>query len=136
MPETHTSRVHRTWFEKLRLWRRAYETKIIDQHYVVTGRGPTSGASQKIAERLWVAENPPKNTNQVEDPSSGASRERSTSRIGALSTAAFQLLVGLSWFAGIRVEKKRETLRHPATLSHLRHLKPLSGFVDPSFHPE
>ena len=56
MLDTQTSRVHRTWFEKFRLWRRAYETKIVNEDREVRGRGPTPEASQKNAERCWVAE--------------------------------------------------------------------------------
>jgi hypothetical protein len=56
MTEVQTSRVHRTWLEKLMLWQRAYQTKIIDGHHEVVGRGATAEASQAAAERLWVAE--------------------------------------------------------------------------------
>jgi hypothetical protein len=54
--ELKTSRVHRTWLDKLLLWQRAYETKIFDGHREVVGRGPTPEASQKAAERRWVSE--------------------------------------------------------------------------------
>jgi FkbM family methyltransferase len=51
MIDFQTSRVHRTWFEKLLLWQCAYETKIFDQSHEVSGRGPTREASVKDAER-------------------------------------------------------------------------------------
>src|SRR6187401_3400961 len=58
MIDFQTSRVHRTWLERLLLWRRAYETKIFDENHEVRGRGPTPKASQKNAERYWLAEIP------------------------------------------------------------------------------
>jgi hypothetical protein len=64
--ELQTSRVHRTWLDKLLLWQRAYETKIFDGHREVVGRGPTPEASHKAAERRWVSELPTK------DKSAGA----------------------------------------------------------------
>ena len=60
MTEIQTSRVHRTWFDKLLLRQRAYQTKIFDEHREVLGRGPTPEASQEAAERRWVAELPTK----------------------------------------------------------------------------
>ena len=39
--EMRTTRVRRTWFDKLLLWQRAYETRILDGHHDVVGRGPT-----------------------------------------------------------------------------------------------
>jgi hypothetical protein len=56
MVEFQTSRVHRTWFEKLCLWRGAYETKIFDENHQVRGRGATPKASRGDAERRWIAE--------------------------------------------------------------------------------
>ena len=56
MAEIKTSRVRRTWLEKLLLWQRAYHTKIFDEHREVFGRGPTPEASQEAAERRWVAQ--------------------------------------------------------------------------------
>jgi hypothetical protein len=56
MADMQTSRVHRTWPEKLLLWRRAYQTKIFDERREIFGRGPTPEASQEDAERRWVAE--------------------------------------------------------------------------------
>jgi hypothetical protein len=49
---TKTQRVPRTWLDRFKLWRRAYETKIFDQHREATGRGPTPEASQQAAEWL------------------------------------------------------------------------------------
>ena len=56
MAEIQTSRVHRTWLDKLFLWRRAYQTEIFDERREVFGRGPTPEASQGDAERRWVVE--------------------------------------------------------------------------------
>jgi hypothetical protein len=53
--ETKTSRIHRTWFDKLSLWKRAYETQISDGRHEAIGRGPTAEASQTAAGRNWVA---------------------------------------------------------------------------------
>ena len=58
MTEIQISRVHRTWLDKLRLWPRAYQTKIFDGRREVFGRGPTPEAAQDAAERLWVTELP------------------------------------------------------------------------------
>jgi hypothetical protein len=58
MTQVRTSRVRRTWLDKLLLWQRAYETRIFDEHREVSGRGPTPEASQDAAERRWVAELP------------------------------------------------------------------------------
>jgi hypothetical protein len=52
----NTSRVHRTWSDRLKMWRCAYETKIYDRHREVTGRGFSPEASQNAAERRWVKE--------------------------------------------------------------------------------
>src|SRR5262245_50360747 len=49
-----TSRVRRTWSDRLKLWQRAYETKIWDGRSEITGRGSSAEASQKVAEREWV----------------------------------------------------------------------------------
>jgi len=56
--QIETSRVHRTWGDKLRLWRRAYVTKIWDEHRAAVGRGPTPEASKQAAEQKWVEEQP------------------------------------------------------------------------------
>jgi hypothetical protein len=60
MTEIQTSRVHRTWLDRLLFWQRAYQTKIFDEHREVFGRGPTPKASQYAAERRWIAELPTK----------------------------------------------------------------------------
>ena len=49
-----TSRVRRTWSDRLKLWQRAYETKIWDGRREITGRGASAEASQKAAERRWA----------------------------------------------------------------------------------
>jgi hypothetical protein len=51
--ETKTQRVHRTWFERLKMWRHAYETKVFDEHCEALGRGPTPGAARDAALKRW-----------------------------------------------------------------------------------
>jgi hypothetical protein len=52
--DIRTQRVQRTWMDKLRLWRRAYQTKINDKHREAIGRGPSPEKSQQAALRRWV----------------------------------------------------------------------------------
>ena len=52
--ETKTRRVRRTWLERLKLWRHAYETKVFNNRHEANGRGPTPEASQKAAEKRWI----------------------------------------------------------------------------------
>jgi len=66
--EMRTTRVHRTWLDKLLLWQRAYETRIFDGHHDVVYRGPTPEASQAAAERRWVAELPTEDKESVRQP--------------------------------------------------------------------
>jgi hypothetical protein len=54
--ETKTRLVHRTWWERLKLWRHAYETKVFKNRHEAIGRGPTPEASQKAAEKRWLVE--------------------------------------------------------------------------------
>ena len=54
--EIQSERVHRTWLDKLLLWRRAYQTRIYDEHREATGRGPTVQASREAALHKWVTE--------------------------------------------------------------------------------
>ena len=51
--EFRTERVHRTWFERLRMWRHAYETKVVDGHHEAVGRGPTPAAARDAALKRW-----------------------------------------------------------------------------------
>jgi hypothetical protein len=51
--EINTPLVHRTWFEKLRMWRHTYETKIFDDRHEVVVRGPTPDAARKAALKRW-----------------------------------------------------------------------------------
>jgi hypothetical protein len=51
--EIKTIRTRRTWFERLRLWSRAYETKVYDVGREVVARGPTPEASEAAAIRQW-----------------------------------------------------------------------------------
>jgi hypothetical protein len=52
--EIQTERVHRTWLDKVLLWRRAFQTRIYDQQREAIGRGPTAEASRKAALEKWV----------------------------------------------------------------------------------
>jgi len=47
--EIKTQRIHRTWLEKLKMWRHAYEAKVFDDHCETVGRGPTPGAARDAA---------------------------------------------------------------------------------------
>src|SRR5262245_25788460 len=49
-----TLRVHRTWFDRLKLWRHAYQTKISDSRGEVIDRASSPEASQGAAKRQWV----------------------------------------------------------------------------------
>jgi hypothetical protein len=55
-PYIETRRSPRTWVERLFLWQRAYETKVLEGHREVTGRGPTPEASQQAAQDRWGSE--------------------------------------------------------------------------------
>jgi hypothetical protein len=59
--ETNTVRTRRTWLERLKMWGRAYETKIRDEGQEAIGRGATRETSQEAAERDWVAKQAEKN---------------------------------------------------------------------------
>jgi hypothetical protein len=56
--EIRTTRVRRTWIDKLMLWPRAFESRIFDEHHEAVGRGPTPEASREAAEKRWVEELP------------------------------------------------------------------------------
>jgi hypothetical protein len=49
MAEIRTMRVPRTWWDKLVLWKRAFETEIFDSRREVRGRGRTPEASRETA---------------------------------------------------------------------------------------
>ena len=51
-----TRRIRRGWLDRLRGYDRLYETEITYGHHTAYGRGPTSEASQKSAQRNWDAE--------------------------------------------------------------------------------
>ena len=48
-------RVRRTWWDKLVLWKSAFETKMSDSEREVRGRGPTAEASREAALAKWKA---------------------------------------------------------------------------------
>ena len=54
MAEIRTMRVRRTWWDKLVLWKSAFETKIKDSQREVRGRGPTAEASREAAVAKWT----------------------------------------------------------------------------------
>ena len=54
--EIKTERSRRTWFEKLKMWQRAYKTKVSAGSHEATGRGRTPEASQDAAEKRWSAD--------------------------------------------------------------------------------
>ena len=55
-PLTRTRRVRRHWFERLLLWRHAYETKIQLSFQEVICRGRTPQASEEAATKKWNRE--------------------------------------------------------------------------------
>jgi hypothetical protein len=55
--EIKTVRTRRTWLDKLKMWQRAYETKIRGERQEAIGRGATPDSSQEAAERRWDKEN-------------------------------------------------------------------------------
>src|SRR5262249_32198935 len=80
-----TSRIRRTWLEKLFLWQRAYQTKILDVQREVIGRGHTPEASLKSAERRWHVElqrriNRVPSYNSVSPPLGPAQDQKGTSK--------------------------------------------------------
>jgi hypothetical protein len=54
--EIKTERSHRTWWERVKMWRRAYKTKVSDGCHEAIARGPTPEASEEAAKKRWVAE--------------------------------------------------------------------------------
>ena len=56
--EVKTWRTRRSFIDKLRGWKVAYETKMAEGHREVVGRGPTPEASQEAAQRRWDAGKP------------------------------------------------------------------------------
>jgi len=50
-----TQRIRRGWLDRLRGYDRLYETELTDGQRIAYGRGPTSDASQKAAQRNWEA---------------------------------------------------------------------------------
>ena len=51
--EFRTTRVRRGWLDRLKGYKRVYETKLTDGERVAYGRGPTREASQQSAKRNW-----------------------------------------------------------------------------------
>src|SRR5262245_648980 len=51
-----TLRVHRTWSDRLKLWRHAYQTKISDSRGEVIGRGYSAEASREADKKQWDQE--------------------------------------------------------------------------------
>ena len=51
--EAKTQRVPRTWFERLKLWRHAYEMKVFNHLHEAIGRGPSPAAARDAALKRW-----------------------------------------------------------------------------------
>jgi len=68
MAEIRTMRVRRTWWDKLVLWKSAFETKIRDSQREVRGRGPTAEASREAAVAKWTAQLEASEQNEGEKP--------------------------------------------------------------------
>ena len=54
MTEIKTTQVRRSWTDKLRLWGRAYQTRVFDEHREAFGRGPSPEASRNAAMERWM----------------------------------------------------------------------------------
>ena len=54
--EIRTTRIRRTFLDRISLWKRAYETKVFDARHQSVGRGPTPEASEEAALRQWVTD--------------------------------------------------------------------------------
>ena len=54
--ETRTERSRRTWWEKLKMWRHAYETRVFNGRYEAIGRGSTPEAFREAALKQSVSE--------------------------------------------------------------------------------
>jgi hypothetical protein len=76
--EKKTVRTHRTWFDKLKMWQRAYETKISDERHEAIGRGATPEASRK----------PPKDNGSKRRPPAFASSWLASNRKGPKNPGA------------------------------------------------
>jgi hypothetical protein len=55
MTEIRTMRVPRTLWDKVVLWKRAFETEIFDSRREARGRGRTPEASREAARAKWTA---------------------------------------------------------------------------------
>ena len=53
--EFRTTRVRRGWLDRLKGYKRVYETKLTDGERVAHGRGPTREASEQAAIKNWNA---------------------------------------------------------------------------------
>ena len=51
--ETRTERSRRTWWEKLKMWRYAYEAKVFDHRHEAVGLGPSPAAARDAALKRW-----------------------------------------------------------------------------------
>ena len=74
--EMMTSRMRRTWFEKMKMWPRAYETQIRDGYSLIVGRGLSPEASQAAARAM------------VKRMSPTASEEREVGEAGSSSASS------------------------------------------------
>ena len=64
--EHRTSRVRRSWLERLRGYDRVYETKITDGERAAHGRGASREASEQAALRNWNAKSRDLDTREPE----------------------------------------------------------------------
>ena len=63
-----TRRIRRGWLDRLRGYKRLFETEITDGEHTAFGRGPTPEASQKAAQRTWDAQFGQERQNQKARP--------------------------------------------------------------------
>ena len=64
--ELRTSRVRRSWLERLRGYDRVYETKVADGEQEAYGRGASREASEQAALRNWNAKSRDLDTREPE----------------------------------------------------------------------
>ena len=64
--ELRTSRVRRSWLERLRGYDRVYETKVTDGEHVTYGRGASREASEQAAPRDRNAQSRELDTREAE----------------------------------------------------------------------
>jgi hypothetical protein len=63
-----TRRIRRGWLDRLRGYKRLFETEITDGEHTAFGRRPTPEVSQKAAQHTWDAQFGQERQNQIARP--------------------------------------------------------------------